>query len=270
MGTQDFGGNWTLLKLDAVDGYLKFYTTALKKQNFKLCYIDAFAGSGSVVINSGEAVEGSALRALRYPFDRYYFFEKNQNYCNELREKITGAQSEKVHIHNADCNELLRTIDTADWIGNGWRGVIFLDPYAMNLTWECLEKISTTQAFDVWYLFPFSALNRNLFNNKPIPDANKQAITRLLGTTEWEKALYKESAQLSFFETNYEKERTDGIRDYILERMGTIFPTVSPEARFLRNEKNSPVFLLCFLGSNPSKAARGLSLKAANHILSHL
>jgi three-Cys-motif partner protein len=61
---QEFGSGWTELKLDAIEKYLDFYTIALKKSGFKLCYIDAFAGSGSVKIKSGDEIEGSATRAL--------------------------------------------------------------------------------------------------------------------------------------------------------------------------------------------------------------
>ncbi|WP_157998421.1 hypothetical protein [Desulfosporosinus sp. OT] len=43
---QAFGGPWTLLKLDILEKYLSFFVQAMKNQNFKLCYIDAFAGSG--------------------------------------------------------------------------------------------------------------------------------------------------------------------------------------------------------------------------------
>ena len=50
MNKQAFGSIWTISKLEIIENYLEFYTTALKKQNFKLCYIDAFAGSGEIHI----------------------------------------------------------------------------------------------------------------------------------------------------------------------------------------------------------------------------
>ena len=73
-----FGGNWTEKKLDAVEKYLEFFTTALKKQNFKLCYIDAFSGSGNVTLKNGVVTDGSAIRALKYPFDMYMLIEKDE------------------------------------------------------------------------------------------------------------------------------------------------------------------------------------------------
>ena len=41
-----FGGPWTVEKLDALRAYLNGYAQALKKQSFNRLYIDAFAGAG--------------------------------------------------------------------------------------------------------------------------------------------------------------------------------------------------------------------------------
>ena len=37
---QKFGGPWTVEKLNILSDYLNFYATALKKQPFKLIYIE--------------------------------------------------------------------------------------------------------------------------------------------------------------------------------------------------------------------------------------
>jgi three-Cys-motif partner protein len=140
----------------------------------------------------------------------------------------------------------------------------------MDLNWDCLNKVSATKIFDVWYLFPLMALNRNLYNNGKIPEANKKKINLILGTenNEWENILYSNSPQLSFLEDNIKlKTNIYGIRDLIINRLKQTFPTVSDNAVILRNERNSPQFLLCFAASNPSKAAGQLSKKVADDIL---
>jgi three-Cys-motif partner protein len=43
---QLFGGDWTEEKLKRIEKYLRAYTTALRKQQFRTAYIDAFAGTG--------------------------------------------------------------------------------------------------------------------------------------------------------------------------------------------------------------------------------
>ena len=47
---QKFGGNWTREKLQILGKYLDSYTTVMKDQNFRISYIDAFAGTGWVEI----------------------------------------------------------------------------------------------------------------------------------------------------------------------------------------------------------------------------
>lgn len=272
---QEFGSVWTEAKLEAVESYLGFYTTVLKKRGFKLCYVDAFAGSGSIKIKSGDEIEGSAIRALKYPFDKFYFFEEDILLIEALKRKIgTMPAKKKVEFHNADCNILLTEIARRDWEKENWRGVIFIDPFAMDLDWASLVRISNTEVFDVWYLFPFMALNRNLKRDGKISPANLASINRALGTptNEWKSALYLPNPQLSlpFGESPPKKVSIEDIRKYILARLEATFPTVSPKAAFLYNEKKSPQFLLCFAGSNPSLAARDLSLKGADHILKHI
>ena len=269
---QEFGSVWTEAKLDAVENYLAFYTTALKKSNFKLCYIDAFAGSGNIKIKGGDEIEGSAIRALKYLFDKFFFFEEDQIVIKNLKRKINMLPKHgDVEFSDADCNSFLLGIDKIDWVKEHWRGVIFLDPYAMDLEWACLSKISNTRVFDVWYLFPFMALNRNLYKNGKMPSANRDRINRILGTNDWEKILYSKSLQSNFLEEDFlEKTSIDNIKNFILTRLKQTFPTVSDKAVLLRNDRNSPQFLLCFAGSNPSPRPRTLSLRAADYILSHM
>ncbi|MDD2498107.1 MAG: three-Cys-motif partner protein TcmP [Desulfitobacteriaceae bacterium] len=268
---QSFGGTWTLLKLEVLEKYLNFYVKALKNKPFKLCYIDAFAGSGNVDVKGIGKIPGSAVRAIYYPFDRYIFFEKNVEYAKELRQRIIQIdKTKKIQILTGDCNELLRTIESIDWYKNYWRGVIFLDPYAMQLKWSSLKIIKETGIFDVWYLFPLSALNRVLQRDGKIPEKNKIIINNILGTVDWEKEFYFQSSQMTLFgEPDIERKSIDHIGKYVIRRLKTIFPAVSDKSLVLRNQNNSPLFLLCFAVSNSNKTAIETSLKAADHILTH-
>jgi three-Cys-motif partner protein len=266
----EFGNVWTEAKLNAIEQYLGFYTTALKKSGFRLCYVDAFAGSGSIRIKGNVEIEGSATRALKYPFDKYYFLEKNKKIISTLKQKINQFSEEKdVEFLPTDCNDFLLNIDKVDWKRQNWRGIVFLDPYALDLDWKCLEKISSTEVFDVWYLFPFMAMNRNLYKSGKIPESNRLKLNTILGTDKWIQEIYSDSPQLSYLnERLYEKADVEEIKNYLISRLKQTFPTVSDEALLLKNERGSPQFLLCFAGSNPSEKARTLSLKAADYILS--
>lgn len=141
---------------------------------------------------------------------------------------------------------------TISWFENYWRGVIFLDPYAMNLKWASLEAISQTRVFDVWYLFPLSALNRVLQKDGKIPKKNKDKINELLGTSDWENEIYYESPQLSLFgEQELERVSLEKIQRYVINRLKLLFPGVSEKSLVLRNYNNSPLFNLCFATNNP-------------------
>ena len=170
---QNFGSTWTVAKLDAVEEYLKAYTTSLRDK-FKLCYIDTFAGSGSITLKDGKTIDGSAIRALKYPFDGYLFIENDKSHYDTLTEKLADiAKGKRATIINKDCNSFISKIDTYNW--KGYRAVIFIDPYAMDFSWDTLVKISKIPIFDVWYFFPFMAINRNLYKDlSAMPDANKQ------------------------------------------------------------------------------------------------
>lgn len=82
--------------------------------------------------------------------------------------------------------------------------------------------------------------------------------------------MYHESPQMTLFgDASIERVSLLQIKRYWLNRLQEIFPGVSMNALELKNEKNSTLFLLCFAVSNPSATARELSVKAANHILTH-
>lgn len=269
---QAFGGAWTLLKLEVLEKYLNFYINAMKNKDFKLCYIDAFAGSGEVKVRGLGPIPGSALRAIEYPFNQYFFIDNNEDYIEILAENIRRKKlSINAEFIVGDCNKLLATINSFDWYRNYWRGVIFLDPYAMNLKWSSLAAIARTKAFDVWYLFPLSAVNRLLRKDGDIIESHRQRIDDIIGTDAWERELYRESSQITLFvEPEMERVPIDGIASYWNRRLKTIFPGVAQNPLILRNpENNSPLFLLCFAVSNPSPDAIRVSLKAADHILTH-
>lgn len=273
-----FGGEWTIQKLYIIEQYAKTYLTALKNQKVKKIYIDGFAGSGKTELKSSAkdskeqaiTVDGSALLSLRYDFDEYYFLEVDEERITLLKENVKTSypnKVEKVHFITGDCNKELS--DVLSKITVYHRCLMFLDPYALELKWETLEKISKCGVVDLWYLFPLSVV-RLIAKDKDIPDGNKDKVTSILGTDEWLNALFIESTQLSLFDdVHYERVEYDRVLEYINNRFATIFPFVSPNSKILRNEaKNSPMFMLCFMMTNKSVRAQGLASKIVKGIIS--
>lgn len=267
-----FGGDWTKEKLTIIEDYLRFYVTALSKQQVKLIYIDAFAGSGKTELQNGETVDGSAIISLKYNFDEYYFIELNKERSQCLRDEIDlrfSYKKDKVKIITGDANAELKNILGKLTVHQ--RGVMFLDPYAMELNWDVLECAKQPGILDIWYLFPLNALTRNLFRKLKMTDATKEKVTKILGTEEWEKELYHQSAQMSIFDDEpLERIDFEGLVDFVKLRLKNSFPYVSPKSRMLKNSNKSPMFILFFIMTNASGKAIGLGSKVVTEIFDKL
>ncbi len=267
-----FGGDWTKEKLTIIEDYLQFYINALSKQKVQLIYIDAFAGSGKTELSSGEKIDGSAIISLKYNFDKYYFIELDENRSQNLIKEINSRfpeKKEKVTIITGDANDELKKLLKGLTVYQ--RGVMFLDPYAMELEWEALEFAKQTSILDIWYLFPLNALTRNLYRKLNMPDATKTKVTKILGTDEWEKELYQKSPQISFFDDEpLERVNFEKLVDFVRRRLNNNFPYVSPKSRMLKNSNKSPLFILFFIMTNHSKAAIGLGSKVVTDIFNKL
>lgn len=282
MTSQKFGGDWTAKKLNIFTSYLDAYLIALQNQKFKKIYIDAFAGTGEIETSDGEAyLAGSAKRALSAEkrFDYYYFIESDESKASELEHMI---DTEFPHlkrfttVYRGDANEKLgKIINDIDWRFN--RGLLFLDPYATQVDWATLERVAGTKSIDVWYLFPFSALNRMLPKNGKY-GSWENTIDRLLGDNGWRTEFYKKDPQVSLFDLGLidggeDEDRVikdaslEHIKEYLISRLETTFPCVSNNPRIFKNSKESTMFLFCFAISSESVAAQRLALRIAEHIL---
>lgn len=272
---ETFGGVWTIKKLDILSKYLDFYTTALKNQNFRKIYVDGFAGEGEITLRNGQKIEGSASIALNIglPFDRYYFIELNTKKAKKLELLKSSRKDRNITIINSDANIALQSLVlNTDWRYS--RGVFFVDPFATQTEWKTLKVISDTGSIDLWFLFPFYAVNRLFAKDKEQIVLWKDRLNNCFGGNDWEDAIYKkkEAVQLSIFEgeqfeSDFEKVGTDSIIKYVTNKLKTIFPYVAPNPRIFKNEKNSIMFILFFMTSNKNPKAQVLASKCAEHIL---
>ncbi len=98
-----FGGDWTKIKIEILVEYAKAYLNIMnvyaKRYNWKLLYFDGFAGSGRYLSKNDDKfkqvismsfIKGAAIRILEIndpkPFDIYYFVEKDEKNKTELEE----------------------------------------------------------------------------------------------------------------------------------------------------------------------------------------
>lgn len=168
MVTQRFGSAHTEEKLGKLEEYLRAYCTALKHQNFRLLYFDAFAGTGDIQVAPESSllkpvgdyspfIEGSVHRALRRgtAFDQYIFVESSQAKVQALQALKHQYKdvADRILIRQSDANdELQRFCAETKWTNT--RAVVFLDPYGNQVKWTTIKAIAETQAVDLWYLFP--------------------------------------------------------------------------------------------------------------------
>jgi len=280
-----FGGIWTQQKLNILAKYLLFYTTALKDQPFTLHYVDAFAGTGSHIpdepengqmqLISQDSLRGSVSTALEVDpgFHHYHFNDVKIEHIAELDKIKRDYQNKSILITQKDANLFVPEFCAS--LTNNDRAVLFLDPYSTQLDWATLKVITSTGKIDVWLLFPISVIVRMTPNEGDrIRPEWSQTLGRLLGTDEWEQALYKPiektlTADL-FDDTANENESTQRLnvqelQNWVTKRLQELFPFVADPV--LLRSNNRPLFSFYFLVSNPNKSAWKLAEKVVKHIL---
>ncbi len=277
-------GPWASKKLDALEEYLQFYLTALKKQNFELIFIDAFAGSclskvraKQTVIEPSpffddeedakaqdEFVLGSPIRALKFSpgFHKHYFFDLDEIRAVTLKNLDKTFENKKIFVEVGDCNPLIQNLAKTLNSPNK-RGVAFLDPYGPHLEWATIAALAATKNFEVIINFPAAmAINRLITKSGTIPDRWSTMLTQCFGTDAWRGIAYDK--RIDLFGNDVTTKR-DGVSERLLElyrsRLSDNFAFVA-KPRLIRNTKGAPLYYLLWAGPNK------LGLKGADHILS--
>lgn len=274
----EYGGPWTIDKHDILKKYLNAYTTALKDKPFKdkpfrLIYVDAFAGSGFWMprthIDLDDPTEfrvmwkGSAPIALEVdnrPFDRLVFIEKDEFRCDSLRQLARDHTNRRVEIVNDDANKAIP--DFCRHLKPYDRAVVFLDPFAMEASWDTVVAIANTKQVDCWILFPVGAIARLMpLHRDPHPELANH-LDRVFGGRQHWHSLYHNAPQLDLF-GQQDRERiggSDTIISLYRQRLESVFEKVAPTTRRLINRNNSPMFALVFAASNREGATNAVRI----------
>lgn len=274
-----YGGNWTEVKTKLLKSYMTFYTTALSRNKyFNLIYIDAFAGTGERVVdikdslnlgdNNNVIYDGSAKVALSMnpPFKKLYFIESDKDKIKDLNKLKRNNPTQNVTIYHGDANQhVIDICKKENWNKN--RGLLFLDPYGMEVEFGTLKVVSRTRKIDVCYLFPLSGISRQASRDlSRIENYKEAALNKVLGTDDWKK-LYRPKRQLSLFSNDQTFKRNSGAEvfdDMIRSRLEEIFPYVSSPVKLPK--KGAPLFSFYYAVSNPSYKAINLAKKAIESI----
>ena len=278
MTDNSFGGPWTQQKLYILNLYLDAYTTALKNQPFRLTYVDAFAGEGSWRLGSAYASDYDDFRELHKgsprialeirdkPFDKFIFIEKDPQRFESLGNLRSEFPSRDIEILNEDAKVALPAL--CDNLEENDRAVVFLDPFATEVSWPMVEGLARTQKVDCWILFPLSAIARMMPKKNEPSTELADRLDRIFGGREHWQDLYSTSSQLSLFEEERGQERvgdSDQIAHQYFKRLESVFAQVAPSVRIFKNSKNSPMFQLIFAASNPKGAP--IAVRIAKYIM---
>lgn len=297
--TQQFGNQHTEIKLDAIEKYLAAYTTALSKQNFELIYFDAFAGTGEVDITGKDTklpeyvqmelmdedlsnlyagdldkfTDGSAKRALQIPrkFDKYFFIEKKKKkfyQLQKLKDEFPNL-STSIACINGDANlELKKFCQQTNWVKT--RAVVFLDPFGSQVDFDTIKLIASTEAIDLWYLFPsFLSVYRQISNLGKMTSEQESSINRIIGTEAWkDKWTSSEIVPDLFGEENVSKKQVEinDITEFMIARMKKEFKGGVLDTWLPLGLNGSHWYSLLFAWANPSPKAK-LAANLANHVM---
>lgn len=277
-------GPWAKQKLDALESYLAAYHLVMKKQQFKLIYIDAFAGAGWSKVRGGvpddeeldllldeeladdedQFIAGSPVRALSTGrgFDRYFFLDADPRRAKLLEELKAEFPDKEIDVQvgdaNAEVQRLARRFDKHRYA----RGVAFLDPYGPNLHWVTVRALAATGKVDVIINFPLAmGINRLIKKNGEVPENWVQILDDCFGTHEWYDLAYQESTDL-FGDGGLRKNEATAERLLGLyhRRLKEAFGHVATPS-LVTNTRGAPIYYLLWAASN------GRGAKIADHIL---
>lgn len=260
----DFGGDWTKIKIEILVEYAKAYLQIMKDRTyFELMYFDGFAGSGFIVKDKQfdlKITVGAAKRIIEIDtptsFNKYYFVEKDKENFNLLKANTKDLFPEKkIYTVCGDCNQKL--IDLAKFLMNeknkNVRILAYIDPCGMQLKWSSLEILKGLP-IDMWILVPTGmGVNRLLKKDGNISDSWLSRLESFLGLNKDEiiPLFYTKTATL-FDDITFVKKEGKAIEksaSLYKNRLNSVFNFVSKPYE-LRNKTNSIMYHLFLVSNN--------------------
>jgi len=275
-------GPWARDKLERLRKYLSAYTSIMNKQNWLegYVYVDAFAGSGRIKLSrqgslskqqisldlslleeseAEELLNGSPRVALEIepPFTHYVFLERDPERLHMLQSlKKEYADKRKIAVRRGDCNEYLdqRLIHNKrlDW--KKWRGVVFLDPFGMQVPWKTIKGLADTKALEVFLNFPVGmAIQRLLKKTAQFTAPQRAKLDDYFGDPGWFEVVYPQSRGLFGSMPTKAPDAEERLVNWYRKRLQGVFRYVS-HARLVTNSRGGHLYFLVFAGPNKTGA----------------
>lgn len=286
-------GPWAIEKLQCLSDYLNPYTTVMRKQPWCKSYFffDAFAGAGraplripSIASDTPDLLAG--LRSdvesdddfqeyvigspgialnLKHLFSEYYFVELDPRKSAELEAFLEPFRKKtSINLVTSDANSAIQKHllhAGRDWTST--RGLVFLDPFGLQVPWTTNEEIAATGAIEVLINLPVGmAIQRLLPQSGKFTRAEMERLTAYFGSSDWVDVAYERTPDLFGGDMVQKyKDTGDRIAKWYAERLRKLFGYAATP-RLIRNGKGGHLYYLLWAG--PNKVGH----KIAQHVLS--
>lgn len=277
---KNWGGSWTIQKLEAFEDYVSAYLTIMhntrKKHNGwpqEIIYFDGFAGSGKkennnddeqkslfeemqIDIQEQNVYKGSAERVLGLDkkFDKYIFVDFDENAISSLKKSL-----EEKKLSNKNCYYIVNDINVVinhfiNKFNPQKSALVFLDPFGMQVNWENIEKMKDKR-IDLWILLPSGVIINRLLDRKG-QLIHSEKLEKHLGISEKQikQIFYKTTSQPNLFgedETIVNKKSNiiHKIAEVYIQKLKTIFKHVTQPLE-LKNSRNVTIYHFIFASNN--------------------
>jgi len=244
-------GPWTEVKVEIVQEYATVFSKITQsKEYFRRIYIDGFAGGGLLLSETtGKIVESTPRRVLHVEpaFHEYHFIEKETAKVAALRLLESNPT---VKVHDGDSNEILLRGVLPGMTRESYRkGLLFLDPYGLDVDWRVVEAAGQSRCVDLLLNFPIMDMNRKVLWTDPsgVEPAQAARMDRFWGAggEGWREACYeREPGLFGDFPLRKKPGNVPAVNAY-RKRLRDVagFPHVS-KALEMRNEEGAILYYL--------------------------
>lgn len=261
-------GPWTEVKVQIVREYALLFQKVIQTQPlFKSVYMDGFAGTGLLVSEiRRDIIDGTASEIMNVqpPFHEYHFIEFDPEKVQVLRRSlgVMDDSDELVRVHRGDCNTILleKLLPTMKW-ESFRKGLLFLDPYGLEVDWRVVEAAGRSRCVDLLVNFPIMGMNRSVLRDpsKEAPTQEQvERMNRFWGDETWRAAAFEQPRDLWGDPMPLRKKQgNEPIVQAYIKRLHEVagFEYVSKPLA-MRNSNNAPVYYL--IGA--SAATQGVKL----------
>lgn len=287
----NWGGNWTQLKLEAFEAYVRAYLTIMEAQKKKYkgwpttIYFDGFAGSGENKLNTScdecnlfynnisveelSIYRGSAERILSLDkkFDQYYFVDINDEYLKNLKITLKSKNliCKSCEFIKDDVNNVIRKF--SDFLNKKHAALILLDPFGMNINWNSIISLKDKdKRIDLWLLVPSGVIVNRLLDKEgklkysdtleSFFGMNKEEIKSIFYTTKQQQTLFGIDEITEKINNPIKK-----IAEIYVQKLKEVFKYVTETPLILLNSRNVPIYHFVFASNNE------IALKIASQII---